>query len=86
MTHNHPVGSNNEYSFSDLNIELFMEYNLEVLRGIDERYIYKLTRNPEEIDEHLFLLEMTSYDSRHDRVISEAENFGIGYRRYSRGS
>ena len=86
MTHNHPVGSDNEYSFSDLDIRLFMEYNLEVLRGIDERYIYELTRNPEEIDKHLFLFEMTSYDSRHENVISEAEKIGIGYRRYSHGS
>ncbi len=86
MTHNHPVGSNNEYSFSDDDVELFIQYGLSKLRGIDEKYIYELTRNAGDIDEHMSLFEiMQSEDSaRHEKMIDIAYRNGLGYRRWKR--
>lgn len=84
VTHNHPRGSDNEYSFSDLDIQLFMEQKLEILRGIDEKYIYELTRNSVNIDEHISLFELTEEDGRHEQVIEIAHQYGIGYRRWRR--
>ena len=82
VTHNHPIGSANEYSFSKLDINLFMEYNLKTLRGIDEKFIYELNRNPQELDAHINILDWDYYSTRHEEVISIAERLGIGYRRY----
>lgn len=84
MTHNHPAGSVNEYSFSSADIDLFMDNKLEVLRGIDEKYVYELNRNPADRDTHLPIFEIDEYGARHDCVISMAERLGIGYRRYAR--
>lgn len=84
VTHNHPVGSTNEYSFSKSDINLFMDHDLEILRGIDEKYIYELTRNPKDIDGHISIWDWDEYSTRHDEVISAAEKLGIGYRRYPR--
>ncbi|MBO5030752.1 MAG: minor capsid protein [Lachnospiraceae bacterium] len=84
VTHNHPIGSCNEYSFSKNDINMFMDNNLEVLRGIDERYVYELNRNPGDIDPHVSLSEWDEYSTRHEEVISMAERLGIGYRRYPR--
>ena len=84
VTHNHPIGSVNEYSFSNSDINLFMENNLKVLRGIDEYYVYELTRNMQELDEHIPLFELTEYDTRHEIVIEMARKLGIGYRRWRR--
>lgn len=84
VTHNHPTGSANEYSFSKDDVTLFMEYNLKILRGIDECYVYELTRNAQDIDEHIPISDMDEFNTRHDEVISMAERLGIGYRRYLR--
>lgn len=84
VTHNHPTGSDNEYSFSASDLHLFQEYRLKVLRGIDEFYIYELTRNATELDKHQSIFELTEYDGRHEDVIIEAEIQGIGYRRWRR--
>lgn len=84
VTHNHPVGSGNEYSFSDKDIQLFLDNDLEILRGVDERYIYELTTDPSNIDENVFLGEITEYDARHEQVIEKARLLGIGYRRWER--
>ncbi len=85
VTHNHPAGSSNEYSFSDADIRMFMEYNLEVLRGIDEKYIYELTRDASKIDANRPLLDLIDEDDgRHEGVIEEAQKMGIGYRRWKR--
>ncbi|MCH5271587.1 MAG: phage minor capsid protein [Lachnospiraceae bacterium] len=84
VTHNHPIGSSNEYSFSKNDINLFMKYDLEILRGIDERYIYELTRNANEIDKNVPIGEIDEFQARHEEVITIAERYGIGYRRYLR--
>jgi len=79
VTHNHPIGSANEYSFSKLDINLFMEYNLKTLRGIDEKFIYVLSRNSKELDDHIDIWDLDDYSARHEEVISMAERLGIGY-------
>lgn len=84
VTHNHPVGSLNEYSFSDDDINMFIENNLKFLRGVDEYYVYELTRNSQDLDESLSIFDITDYDSRHEMVISKAKKLGIGYRRWRR--
>lgn len=85
VTHNHPIGSANEYSFSASDINLFMESQLELLRGIDERYIYVLTRNPADIDEHMSIFDLEEeFDARHEIVIDIAKQYGLGYRRWKR--
>lgn len=87
VTHNHPIGSSNEYSFSNDDINLFISYGLKLLRGIDERYIYEFSRNPLEIDNYATMEEMMNSDgdlARHEAVIARAEELGIGYRRWKR--
>ena len=84
VTHNHPKLSFGEYTFSDADINLYLEYQLEILRGIDERYIYEFTRDARNIDDYQGMFEMTEYDVRHNLVIRSAVLHGIGYRRWSR--
>lgn len=43
VTHNHPLGEG-DFTFSDEDYNMFFDSNLEVLRGIDEKYIYELRR------------------------------------------
>ncbi len=43
VTHNHPI-SETRFSFSDIDISLFMEYKLPELVGADEQYIYRIRR------------------------------------------
>lgn len=85
MTHNHPAGSTNEYSFSSADLSLYMDYKLKCLRGVDEHFIYEFTRDTSELDEHISLFDMTDFDSRHEQVIDMAKRYGIGYRRWKRG-
>lgn len=89
VTHNHPLGSDNEYSFSDADKDLFMNFNLARLRGIDERFIYEFNRNPKDRDENNFTYEDLIGDSlgllaRHIKVIDFAEENKIGYRRWAK--
>ncbi len=85
VTHNHPVDSANEYSFRGDDIDLFMNYGLEVLHGVDENFVYELNRNPEDIDQIPSIEDGTEFDYRHSQVIEKAESLGIGYRRWQRG-
>lgn len=48
VTHNHPI-KESSYSFSNSDIELFEKYQLERLRGIDEKYTYELDRSKKAI-------------------------------------
>lgn len=85
MTHNHPKGSDNEYSFSFADIRMFSEWDLQTLRGVDHLFEYILDRNPRDIDNHILITEFDDYSSRHEEVISRAAMFGYGYRRKRRG-
>ena len=85
MTHNHPVGSKNEHSFSKSDTGQFMDHNLAGMRGIDEKYIYEINRNPLDRDEHVPIVDLNGEeDARHDQMISWAEKWGVGYRRWTR--
>lgn len=83
ITHNHPMGSDNEYSFSSANIMLFNEYNVRTLRGIDERYIYEISRDYTEIDDLIDIMYMSEdgSDYMHNKVVEEALKNGYGYKR-----
>lgn len=80
VSHNHPLNETG-YTFSDLDLNLFMDYNLKKLRGIDERYTYEFTRNASEID----IMPIDWYDEtayHHCNMIRLAKEYGIGYRRW----
>ena len=85
MTHNHPPGSTNEWSFSESDRNLYFRWDLNVLRGVDERFEYEFSRNKEDIDELLSIVDFDEYSARHQKVIDEARKYGIGYRRKKRG-
>lgn len=85
MTHNHPVGSDNKYSFSESDRSLFFSYELHILRGIDELYEYEFNRDKDDVDEITgSAFDIDEYSFRHQKVIDEARLFGIGYRRKKR--
>ena len=80
ISHNHPI-KETTYSFSAVDLQLFMDYNLDVLRGFDEIYTYEFTRNQDEIDEQMeewFIEE----NYQHCWIIEQAMKYGIGYRRW----
>ena len=89
VTHNHPVGSVNDYTFSELDENLFVKFKLVLLRGIDERFIYELNRNT--VDNELAghdLCEVYNMgfdlEDYHVSVMIWALINGFGYRRQSR--
>ena len=84
VTHNHPPGSNNEYSFSDQDIDLFGDYRLNSLRGIDEKFSYELNHNPERPERQQSIFDLDEYSSRHSIVIEIAQRRGYGYKRTNR--
>ena len=86
VTHNHPAGSDNEWSFSNSDIGLFERADLSVLRGIDEKYIYELSRDSK-LTENMPTLAEVMQDgelARHAKVIEIARGRGYGYRRRKR--
>ena len=84
MTHNHPVGSRNEYTFSSNDVRLFEGYKLNSLRGIDERYIYELNHNPSTLDDSIPAQLLDEYSVQHEIMIDTAERRGYGYFRRRR--
>ncbi len=83
VTHNHPVGSDNEYSFSFKDRMLFTDYKLTRLRGIDERFIYEMNRNPADLDDETAAVADETFLA-HFINIKHAKSFGYGYRRWLR--
>ena len=84
VTHNHPIGSDNEYSFSEADIKLFDRYKLKLMRGIDEKFIYELSRLHKEIDKPK-VIDLSDEFFRHWQVAISAEDRKVGYRRWKRG-
>ncbi len=84
ITHNHPIGSINEYSFSKLDMQLFENYDLDVLRGVDEKYIYELLKNNTYVDKPISIFEMGDFDYQHNVVIDFAIQRCYGYKRVGR--
>ena len=85
MTHNHPKGSRNEWTFSQADRLLFYQWELNILRGVDELFEYEFNRNSEDVDEPLLITEFDDYSSQHQKIIDDAHSFGMGYRRRRRG-
>lgn len=80
VSHNHTINET-AFSFSKDDLQLFMEYDLDVLRGCDEKYTYEFNRNPAEIDEPMEdWMNFENYN--HVNIIRLAKEYGIGYRRW----
>lgn len=80
ISHNHPIGETS-FTFSDDDLELFMKYDLEVLRGCDEKYTYEFTKDASLIDETPD--DWMNFENfEHGRIIERAKQFGVGYRRW----
>lgn len=84
VSHNHPVGSNNEYSFSSLDLDLFRDLQLKALRGFDELYEYEISKAYRDIEDPKPIFDLTEYDGMHEYVKREAKEMGAGYRRWRR--
>ncbi len=89
VTHNHPIGSDNDYTFSDLDKKLFVNFNLERLRGIDERFIYELNHyldNNELSGRDLYeIYNMNlNFEDYHYAIMLWALMKGFGYKRWTR--
>ena len=80
VTHNHPA-EETSWSFSDDDMDLFVEYKLARLRGCDEKYIYEFTLEPDDIDTDVEDWQ-DEYRYQHVRMIEEAKKRKIGYRRW----
>lgn len=80
VTHNHP-SFYTEYSFGGEDMELFIKYKLDVLRGADVKYKYEFTNNPSNIDE-LPDDWMSEEQFKHSMTIKKAKENKIGYRRW----
>lgn len=90
VTHNHPR-SETQNTFSSLDLELFSKHGLEILRGIDDNFIYELIKNGkivddadllENIDTRLLIQNPDLYE--HLEVARKALAGGFGYRRRKR--
>ncbi len=80
ISHNHPI-EETAYSFSKNDLQLFLDYNLNTLRGCDEIYTYEFTRNADDVDEPLEDW-FTEENYQHSLMIEKALEYGIGYRRW----
>ena len=80
VSHNHLINET-VYTFSHDDLKLFIEYELELLRGCDEVYTYEFTRDKTKID-----IEpenwMNEENYWHTRNINKSQELGIGYRRW----
>ena len=86
VTHNHPIGSVSEHSFSGLDWSFFERYNLKILRGIEEKFIYELNRNKADSNlSDLILDGDLDLNGGHNTILIKALNAGYGYRRWRRG-
>ncbi|PKN96014.1 MAG: hypothetical protein CVU43_22895 [Chloroflexi bacterium HGW-Chloroflexi-5] len=90
VTHNHPR-SETQNTFSSLDLELFSEYDLEILRGIDDNFIYELIKNGKVVDGAALLESINSNELlenqrlyEHLQIVRKALAGGFGYRRQKR--
>lgn len=91
ITHNHPINET-EFSFSDSDRQLFMQYSVEELHGIDDNYEYVLNRNSKDIDiDNISVFERMSMDEQsqleyaaHSENVRKCGELKIGYRRKKR--
>lgn len=80
VSHNHPIDET-VYTFSSVDYKLFDNYQLEYLRGCDEKYTYEFTRDPSQLDEYPD--DWRSEENfEHANIIRYVEQLNIGYRRW----
>lgn len=80
ISHNHPINET-LFTFSGDDLELFQKYNLDLLRGCDEKYTYEFSRDASIIDkEPEDWMNFENFE--HARIIEKAKKLGIGYRRW----
>ena len=86
VTHNHPVGSDNDYSFSAKDRMLFEKYKLARLRGIDEKFVYELNLDPDFLDneDDIVVGDEETFSNSHLMNIKLARFLKLGYRRWRR--
>ena len=85
VTHNHPDSFVNEHSFSGLDWSLFERYNLKILRGVEESFVYELNRNKDDSKlSDLILDGKDDLNGWHNVILIKALNKGYGYRRWRR--
>ena len=80
MTHNHPPGSDSAGTFGADDRNLFGEYGLLILRGVDENYVFEFNRSgvidAPDVYDYGYIQNL--------RTKELAEACGWGYRRWSR--
>ena len=81
VSHNH-TESETEYSFSDDDFDLFLTYNLSLLRGVDHKFEYELSSNYSDLPKDDF--ELSYENAQHYKINQLAKAYGVGYRRYRR--
>lgn len=84
VTHNHPEKWT-EYSFSSDDYRLFLDFEMQMLRGVDHKYIYEFNRLDLYRDKPAkSVIYLTAEDYRHEASIKNATDGGIGYWRRER--
>ena len=80
ISHNHPINETS-FTFSSDDLELFLKYDLEVLRGCDKKYTYEFTKDASQIDETPD--DWINFENfEHGMMIEKAKKVGVGYRRW----
>ena len=83
VSHNHII-SETSFTFSDEDLDMFQMFNLDLLRGCDEKYIYEITRNATLVDD--LPEEWDTFENfAHAQMILKAKEYGFGYRRWLNG-
>lgn len=81
VSHNHPAAVT-EYSFSDEDFSLFLDYELEILRGSDYQYTYELSRLHSHVEGVKSIFELQEDEGQNEIIKSSARQSGVGYRRW----
>ena len=90
VTHNHPPDAEeNDYTFSNDDIGNFEYFKMARLRGIDERFVYELNRNPKDnelagYDLYEIYSMNLNFEDYHVAVMIKALAGGFGYKRWLR--
>ena len=80
VTHNHPIDETT-FTFSKDDLSVFIDNDLDVLRGCDKKYTYEFTRNSSLIDDAP--TDWMNFENfGHAEMIMLAKEYGIGYRRW----
>ena len=91
VTHNHPPNAlENDNTFSTDDMNRYLEFKMAILRGIDEKFVYELNRNSDDLDfkgidfSDLIKLQQEKVKDSHRYIGLLAKINGIGYKRWNR--